>query len=254
MNKFPSSHAIFSSLLTYRGLVFNAVFFVYILILQKPLVQQITLTLKRGQPSTWLGLLLTAAILFETLGLLWKLPAFNRKPPLDDQWTLALFAIWLAHVMIQILMAFTAAQAFGVDVSKDGNEVFTGLIVMPIIIKELIWLVGVWVMGKDRRLETQQRDYKEETADLLMLPFSLLAFSVFWDFIAATTPIKIDPGGEWIVEIIASAILYSIAYLAARGIYLLDEIKSQPGKPIRRWGWFFFAASGIAALASITYL
>ncbi|HPH97960.1 MAG TPA: hypothetical protein PKW33_16070 [Anaerolineaceae bacterium] len=109
-------------------------------------------------------------------------------------------------------------------------------------------------MGKDKPLEPQQRDLKEETADLLILPFSLLAFSVFWDFIVATTPIKMDPGGEWMIELMASAILYSITYLAARGIYLLDEIKSRPGKTVRLWGWFFFAASGIAALASITYL
>lgn len=83
--------------------------------------------------------------------------------------------------------------------------------------------------------------------DLLLLAFSMLAYTAGWEFITASSPVR-GQGSELLAEYLGVSLFFFMTYFTTRSVYLMQELSIRQSRTARTFSWVSFLAVWISAL------
>lgn len=153
----------------YRGLVFNGLFVVYLLVGQPVVVEAAADIFQNETKHIPFGVLLVVVMVLEALVLPRKMrDVFARS---EGDMPKVIFLVWVFHMVVSVLLGIQASLAFGINVDRS--------FFMPIIvIKELA--LGTTLIRPDK--QPAPLSVREALrVDLGLLVFSCIAYSAIWE-------------------------------------------------------------------------
>lgn len=153
----------------YRGIAFNVLFVLYLLILQPVVVRTASGIFQHETPHAPFGVLLIVVMVIEAVVLPRKMrDIFARS---DRDLPRIIFLVWVFHMVVSVLLGIHASLAFGMDVDRS-------FLLPLIVIKELA--LGTALIRPDER-PTPLAAPEALGVDLGLLFFSCLAYSTIWE-------------------------------------------------------------------------
>lgn len=221
----------------FQGILFNLLFIVYLWLFQPQMTQKMTLVAKHGGQDAFLGWVLIFASVLETAGLFLKAPRLKQRiaenPHNNRNWILVGWAVWIPHIAITIFILFMIMQSFGMPIDPEVRYPdFVIFIFFVVIVKELFLVYGVyWLdnqVGDGKFLGRESPP--DQTVirwswlgDLLIFPYSVLAFTAFWELFVSGIPFTWKYIFDGVVEILSASLLFLFAYATSRSIYIIEE-------------------------------
>lgn len=254
----------FQDILHKRGILFNLLFFVYLLFFQPLLLRRVSWVIERGQTDFWLGMLMITVSILETFGIFWKTPAVaqrlkqaKRLGEADDAGFGFIFLVWIFHTVIAVSLMMMAFNAFGIWRTGQTDEIngWAMGIMVAVIIKEIVilvfWIDQFTTSAEENKLTKTNLFNREIWGDIALFLFGAVAFTSIWEFIASNTPID---GGHIIYILIQYALavlLCLMFFLPIRSLFIFEEFLNRTNT---RDDLFFWGSILINVLFSLTLI
>lgn len=221
----------------FQGFLFNLLFIAYLWFFQPQVMQRMTLVAKQGGQDPILGWVLIVSSILEMAGFFLKAPRLKQRiaenPDNNKNWILIGWAVWIPHIALSIFILFMIMQSFGMpidpEVTYPDSIIF---IFFAIILKELFLLYGIyWLDNPLSGAKFLGRVFPSNQiamqwswlGDLLVFPFSVLAFTAFWELFVSGIPFTWKYIFDGVVEILSASLLFLFAYATSRSIYIIEE-------------------------------
>ena len=196
------NNKIVKLLIHQQGLIFNLLFVVYQLFLKQPLLQNLKLIHNHLYKNYLLARLFISISILEVLGYSIKLPNvqkrllkhFIEKKEIVKVGGFASFS-WMLHLVLGIILLMWTLESMGINIEniESKHDVFFMFAILLVIIKELIILFLILTFfpssieensDKNISLDTSKNDdLKEWLGNFFIFIFSVISFTVSWDFI-----------------------------------------------------------------------
>ena len=237
-------------LLKFPGLILNLVFLAYFAFLQPAVLRHLLLVIERGAVGPLLAIFFLAAPFLELVGCYFLVPGLigrlvQAPRPLSSLPAL----VWMAHLVLSIVTMLNGFACLQLEAS-DNPPLLGVLYLAAVVIKELGYLL-YWVVQADpKRLQRASVRWKalhhphmlspgqQLSAGLLLVPFSVLSFTGFWNLLIARQPVHWSSPGDAAVELGVAVFIFLVIFAASRGIYLIEELSFLQG----RWPWLVWVA------------
>lgn len=221
----------------FQGILFNLLFIAYLWLFQPQVTQKMTLVAKHGGQDAMLGWVLILASVLETVGFFLKAPRLKQRiaenPDNDKNWILIGWAVWIPHIAITIFILFMILQSFGMPIDPEVKYPDTIIFIFfAIILKELFLLYGIyWLDNQVGENRFMGKIFPSDVTaarwswlgDLLLFPYSVLAFTAFWELFVSGIPFTWKYIFDGVVEILSASLLFLFAYATSRSIYIIEE-------------------------------
>lgn len=223
--------ALSDKIYAWEGWIFNLICAFYFAFLS-PLIVEYTVINVREEHSffPWLGIALLSISFLELYAFPKKMK-YVQKAILDHNNKEGNgIILWLCHMVLSIMIGFSAIEAFGLDIPKSEEENNTPwwfiALVITIVIKELYFLFIIMDTGEDKtKLDAYQRpNNKEWIVDLILLSYICLAYTATWQTMSYGMDMEKGNLPMYLVNIFASSILFLIFYMPLRIPYYLEEM------------------------------
>ncbi len=221
----------------FQGILFNLLFIAYLWLFQPQVTQKMTLVAKHGGQDPILGWVLIIASVFETAGFFLKAPRLKQRiaenPDNDKNWILIGWAVWIPHIALSIFIFIIILQSFGIPIQAGlAYPDYVVFIFFGILVKEFFLLYGIYWL--DNQFGSRKNNRKALPSDLtivmrswlgdiLIFPFSVLAFTAFWELFVSGIPFTWEYIFDGIVETLSAAMLFLFAYATSHSIYIIEE-------------------------------
>lgn len=240
------NNKIVKLLIHQQGLIFNLLFVIYQLFLKQPLLQNLKLIHNHLYKNYLLAILFISISILEVLGYSIKLPNvqkrllkhFIEKKEIVKVGGFATFS-WMLHLVLGIILLMWTLESMGINIENIESEhnVFFMFAILLAIIKELIILFLILTFfpssiedieenrDKNISLDTSKNDdLKEWLGNFFIFIFSVISFTVSWDFIIYQDSRILDKNVVLtLVNLVAASFLFFIFYLPSKMIFLLEE-------------------------------
>lgn len=230
--------------LAFYILFFNGVLYgvLYRRVFRESLLESTSGVIYHSQTNYLLGTLLLLATIGEFIAILLKRKEIGES----EKKTGSLFIIWMFHTVISTVLVIIALKAFGLSMTKN-QGLFAGIF-MVVVLKELVILFLIFIGSQPQPLPGRKRII----ADLLMLFFYCVAYTVTWETImgqpnfnnhllaANYSPILT------VTYTLIAILLFCVFYLPLRLPYFMTEKKYTP-----REKWIDTAIILLAAFMAI---
>ena len=231
-----------------RGGGATLAFYLYAILAAPPLARALKSALADSQPHLLPGLLLLVVLLLEPFGLRWKF-LFLRRRNADTGFVpqgsmLGVFsAATIGHMIVTVVVGMTMLDCWGVvGTDAETETTWLGAGVVALILKEFIEL---FVGGGQSVSREQPGHWKEHLADLFLLLYSCVAYTVWWEALLDLGEVA---GAWWGMKLALMPFLgglFVFLYLPLRLSFLLEEYYLQPaaGRKGRIWIELAFGAA-----------
>ncbi|MEM9015679.1 MAG: hypothetical protein AAGC68_01600 [Verrucomicrobiota bacterium] len=221
------------ALCTYRweGVAFNLACALYFLTLAPTVVDAASAAMRDPEARViWSGVLLIAIVLAE----LWAFPVKMRfvNEAIRDNGDAAgkAFYLWIFHLLVSVILIFMIAGSFGVKLSEGESDDLPWWItaLMPVVvIKELAFFGFLCVTPEKEAPENPKYTrpkVKEWIADVILLAYACVAYSVTWSPIARGMDLDRENPVMFVVNLFLSGLIFLMFYLPLRIPYWIEEM------------------------------
>ena len=208
------------------GNAVSLLFYVYMFAVAPPLARALKAGLAGPEPLWLPGFLLLAVLLLEPLGLRWKL-LFLRRRNRDDGFApegSLLILISLAaigHMIVSAVAGLVLLDCWGVP--SDSPWIGAGVILF--VLKDF---VALGMCAGQAAAREAPGHWKERAADFLLLAFSCVAYTVWWEALLDLSEIHTE---GWRLKLLLLPFLagfFLFLYLPLRLNFLLEECHLRP--------------------------
>ena len=231
-----------------HGTWFNLIFVGYALLVQPVLLAATSTVLLDDGTNVVIGLLLSLAIVLETIGLFWKIPHVQARLGVnaDTQTMGEIMMVWVLHTVLTVVLGIAAMQAFGISID-DGGWI-PPAVMMGLVIKEIA-VLGVLTMKPAKMYDRA----KEIHADIALAIFACIAYTGFWEVLAHSfgSVFETYSGFEAYLQLSVSIFIFFIAFLPTRFGFFYEDALTQRTPVETMWWW---VSMGLATLAGISPL
>jgi hypothetical protein len=238
-----------------RGVVFNAVFFIYIFTLQWPLLNAVARVMEQGQTAPLLGLVLIVVTFAELVGIHLKLPVLNHrigKRKIKHFWLF--FIIWVFHIVVNMMLVLFGMSAFGLSPSSERLAWIPIGFAFFVVIKELYLLFYFAFKPRIKNLaEPHKLALRELCGDALIFVWSAVAFTVTWVYAAVQTPILRGNIVYVIAQLAGAAFLFLMMFLPLRLLQFYEDWSLPRTRGQKLWGWLTLLANVTAAMGVMVF-
>ncbi len=201
----------------------------YAFILAPPLASALKTGLVQPEPLWGAGAFLLAVLLLEPFGLRWKLQ-FLRRRNRDDGFApegslLGLFsAVFIGHVIVTVVVL----DCWG----GESEERALGVMATALLVKEF---AALFACGGTRVAREPPGHWKEHLADLLLLAYGCVAYTVWWVSLLDLGDVAAE---GWRLKLLLLPVLlplFLFLFLPMRLPVLLEEchLRPKPGRTLR---------------------
>lgn len=216
-----------------RGNGMSLGFYFYALFAAPSLARALKAGLVDPEPLLWPGLLLLAVLLLEPFGLRWKLQ-FLRRRNADDGFVpqgsmLGIFsAATIAHMIVTVVVGMLMLDCWGIVSSgMESESPWLGTVIVALILKEFVAFFACSGQSVSREIPGH---WKESLADVFLLLFGCVAYTVWWESLLDLGEIGTESLGMKLVLAPLLGALFLFIYLSLRLPFLLEEYYLQPAQ------------------------
>lgn len=209
-----------------------ALFYLYIFFLAPPLAQALKDGLARPEPLWGPGFLLLAVLLLEPFALRWKV-RFLRRRNRDEGFApqgsmLLLFSLAvIGHMIVSAVVGLVLVDSWGVP----SDSPWIGAAALLAILKDFI---AFFMCAGPSVAREAPGHWKERLADVLLLAFSCVAYTVWWESLLDLGEIQADTLGLKLALFPFLCGFFLFLYLPLRFSFLLEEHHLQPAPGRKR--------------------
>jgi len=221
-----------------RGNSMALCFYLYAFFVAPSLARSLKSVLADPQPILWLGLLILVVLLLEPFALHRKI-LFVRRRASDERREpqgsmLGIFSLAvIGHFMVTIFLGLLMLDCWG----KIGTGTETG---SPWLAWTLVLLItkefaALFTMGGKRVAREPPGHLQERVSDLVLLAFSCVAYTVWWEALVDLEEIAALSAGIRLALLPFLGLLFLLVYLPLRLPFLMEEQYLQPvrGRKLR---------------------
>lgn len=241
------SHTFRSILVEYRAVIFNAIFLIYILILQKPLLGIIKAS-DFKKPYPLLGAILVAVVIAEFIGLHLKVPMILRRARKSKSAEIRggcfMFLIWIFRMVINMFILILGIGALGIGPDAGKGQTLFIILMFVSVIKDLYAIF--YVSGIAKRGGT---DIGEFVGDLLILLWGMVSYTATWVYMSSGMDFFDVRGiGAIALELFAALLIFFIFFLPIQSVYMFEEAALPRNRRRSLFFWLGFTANVISAM------
>ena len=206
----------------------SVLFYLYVFFLAPPLARSLKAGLARPEALWGPGFLLLAVWLLEPVGLRWKV-RFLRRRNQDEGFApqgsmLILFSLAvIGHMIVTVVVGLVLLDSWGVP--SDSPWIAAGALLGVLKDFTAFFLCA----GKSVSREAPGH-WKERTADVILLAFSCVAYTVWWESLLDLGEIHAETLGLKLVLFPFLCGFFLFLYLPLRFPFLLEEHHLQPAQ------------------------
>lgn len=239
-------------LINYRFAIFNALFVLYILFAQKPLLKQIYQASERGKPSVLLAVVMFVALAAEVAGIHLKFSAMLRRAPKEikekGRGGCILFVIWVFHMVVNMFLMIFAVSALGFGPDKEPMWLFITLAVVSVL-KDLYLIFYAFGIAK-----AGGSDIGEFVGEGLIFVWGVVAYTSTWVFLSAEMGFFSSAEPALIVmELSGALFIFFMFFLPIQVVYFHEQALQPRGFKSRLGFWLGFSATVISAMLSLVF-
>ena len=213
-------------------------FYLYAVFAAPPLAKALQAGLADAQTVAWPGLLLLGVLLLEPVGLRWKvlfLRRRNRDEGFEPQGSMLGLgsATVIGHMIVATLVGMAALDCLGLA-GEGANDNWAGGGVLFLVGKDLLALFATGGPSVSRELPGH---WKERLADFLLLAFSCVAYSVWWQVLFDLGDVASQTVGMKVALAILLGGVFALFYLPMRLPFVLEECYRQPSRGRKKRLW-----------------
>ena len=207
-------------------------FYVYALLLARPLARALKTGLEGPDPAWLAGGLLLLPLLLEPFGLRWK-PQFLRRRNRAENFTpegsmLGVFsAAGIAHMIVTLVAGMLVLDCWGLD----GSERALGIGMTLLILKEF---AGFFATAGTSVAREAPGHWKESVADGLLLAYGCVAYTAWWEALFDLGDLAAEGWAMKLALLPLLGALFAFLYLALRLPFLLEEGYRRPRQGRKR--------------------
>ncbi|MBD3287150.1 hypothetical protein GF359_10750 [candidate division WOR-3 bacterium] len=237
-------------LYNYRGVLFNVLFFVYILTAKIPLVKTVAGVMELNQTNIVVGLILIVVTFAELVGIHLKLPVLNSRIGKGEIKRFALFfVIWVFHIVVNMSLVIFGLKAAGIFFENERLSWLPVVFAVFVVLKEIYLLMYFWARPRIKRKVPEARlVIRELTGDALIFCWSAVAFTVTWVYGASAG--LVQPGNVLVIilQLVGAMLIFLMMFLPLRLLQFYEEWTTPRTKSQKLWTWLSLSASILAAI------
>ena len=203
-------------------------FYLYVFFAAPPLARALKAGLEHPEPLWLPGFLLLAVLLLEPFGLRWKV-RFLRRRNQDEGFEpqgsmLLLFSLAvIGHMIVSTVVALVLLDSWGVP--SDSPWIAVGALLA--VLKDF---VAFFMCAGQSVTREAPGHWKERAADVILLAFSCVAYTVWWESLLDLSEIHTDTLRLKLVLFPFLCGFFLFLYLPLRFPFLLDEHHLRPAQ------------------------
>jgi hypothetical protein len=241
---------------TWRGIIFNALFLAYILVVQKPFLSLVRESADMGRRNVPLGIFIVGLMLVQLAALFIKLPAVIRRTGVSDArqiprggWVMVL--PWATQIALSIFLIYVGLPALGIP---GVGWAFLGT---AIVFAKDFFLIMSLALGS-LKVKYKVSRLLEYSADAALFFFGLFAYTATWVYWSEKLRSETIPGvsGPSIVSFLLGLIIFLFCFPAIQGPYI-QEVMSLPRTRVNRASFWLFwgmlAANILSAMLTFVF-
>jgi hypothetical protein len=246
----PIKNPFLQKFYTYRWIIFQLIFIVLILFAQKPFIGRVIDVIYNKQINYRVAGIIALAFVFETVGVIWKVPLIHKRYVIDkSQWFL--FFWLLMHAVVGLCMVMTLIAAISgtgtADVSDTPYEWLMILIFLEVMRHIVIPCI---IVVKVDGVEIKENPVKEILSEFFILFWTFVAYTFTWSAMTSY-------GGFWlwwtnigltILYTVCAALLFWVFYLWTNLVWILQQYEQAETKVQRLFLNISFVVITIIAL------
>jgi hypothetical protein len=204
-------------------------FYLYAILVAPPLARALKSGLADPQPQRVLGLFLLGVLLFESVGVRWKIH-FLRRRNADSGFVpqgpmLGIFsAAVIGHMIVTAVVGMLLLDCLGLA-GSEVNPKWLGLGIIALMSKEFITLFS---SGGQSVAREPPGHWKEHAADLAMLAYGCVAYTAWWQGLFDLGDVAAESWAMKLTLLPFLGGLFVFLYLPMRLPFLLEEYYLQP--------------------------
>jgi hypothetical protein len=208
-------------------------FYLYALFAAPPLARALKAGLADEQTAVWPGLLLFGVLLLEPVGLRWKVLFLRRRnrdegfEPQGSMLGLGSMTV-IGHMIVAVIVGLGALECLA---GEGANPNWMPALAVVLVFKDL---AAFFSTGGQSVAREAPGHGKEWTADILLLAFGCVAYTVWWQGLFDLRDLATQSVGMKIALAVVLGGLFMFLYLPMRVPFLLDECYLRPAQGRRR--------------------
>ncbi len=216
-----------------RGNSMTLGFYLYALFIAPSLAQALKSALADPQPILWLGLLILLVLCLEPLALHRKI-LFVRRRASDERREpqgsmLGIFSLAvIGHFMVTMFLGLLMLDCWG-KIGTD-TETLSPWLAWTLVLLILKEFVVLFTTGGKSVAREPPGHLQEWASDLVLLAFSCVAYTVWWEALVDLEEIATLGTGTKLVLLPFLGLLFLLVYLPLRLPSLLEEHYLQPAR------------------------
>ncbi len=231
-------------LATWRGIIFNALLLVYILLIQKPFLGLVRESADMGHKNVPLGIFIFGLMLVQLAALFIKLPAVNARTGMSDTrklpkggWIIVL--VWTVQMGLSINLVYAGLPALGI---VGIGWAFLGTLI--VIAKDYL-LIQSLALGS-LKVKYKVPRALEYAADFALFFFGLFAYTATWVYWSGKIKLETPPGiqGPDVVSFLLGVLIFLFCFPSIQGPYIQEEMALPRTSENRLRFWLFWGVLG----------
>ena len=213
-------------------------FYLFAVFAAPPLARAMKEGLASPEPLWGVGLVLCAVVMLEPVGAFWKVRFLRRRnleegfEPEGEMLGLGSVVV-IGHMVVTVLVGMAALDCLGLA-GEGANDNWTGGGVLFLVGKDLLAFFATGGPSVSRELPGH---WKERLADVFLLAFSCVAYSVWWQVLFDLGDLASQTVGMKVALAILLGGVFALFYLPMRLPFVLEECYRQPSRGRKKRLW-----------------